>query len=163
MEENIQTVEVARETRTSSKVTKPVRILAGVVAVALDIALAAIGIAWLSSIVAVLASGTIFGYDVLLGFSPVILAILITASLFIAFWPISILAKGFWSLAKGKNKYDRERLMAGGILFALSIAAVVIIAVNLGKHTNLDIRDGNTRVIIDDGVVCVSKTGECDK
>ena len=134
----------------------------GIIAVVLYIAMAGIGIGWLASFVTILVSGTLFGYELFFGLSPVVIATLISASLYIAYWPIALVAKGFWSLAKGVNKYDHNSIVTGGILFALSIAAIIIISLQFAKNIELDYTDENVRVIVDDGTVCISTTSKCE-
>lgn len=139
------------------------RILMGIIAVILFIAMAGIGIGWLASFMTILVSGTFFGYDVFFGLPPIVIATLITAALYLAYWPVALVARGFWSLAKGVNKYEHNNIVTGGILFALSIAAIIIISLQFAKDINLDYKDENVRIIIDDGTVCVSETNLCDK
>ncbi len=137
-------------------------IIAGIVAVLLNITMVTIGIAWLVSVVTVLVSGTIAGYTVLFGLSAPIIAILITASLFIAYWPLALIAKAFWSLARGTNRFKKTGVYTGIVIFALSITGLLIISLNLAENISIDYKNGKNRVIIDDGVVCVSNSNNCD-
>ncbi len=138
------------------------RIIAGIVAVVLTIALFAIGISWLFSVVTILMSKTLFGYSVLFGLPPIELAILLTSALYIVFWPMALATRGFWSIAKGTNKYKIKRIIFGAIFFAAALAAIVVIALRLSQNLSVDYKDGYQRVLIKDGIVCISRTGACD-
>ncbi len=139
------------------------KVFFSLVAVIFSIVLVAIGISWLASVVTVLVSGKLLGYTVFFGIPPYVLSILITSVLYIVYWPVALITKGFWSLAKMKNRYKNHEIITGAILLALAIAAVIIIAVNLGKDIHFDYRDTETRIIIDDGNICVSDENYCVK
>lgn len=141
---------------------KTFRVFMGIIAVVLSIVMVALAIGWAASVIAVLVTDTMFGYNIFFGLQPVVLATLITATLYVAYWPIALIAKGFWSLAKGVNRYDHGNIVTGGILFALSIAALIIITLQFSKNIKLDYKDENVRVIVDDGTVCISKTNLCE-
>lgn len=139
------------------------KVFAGIIAVTLSIIMVAIGIGWLASVLAVLVSGKLLGFTIFFGIPPFILSLLITAGLYIAYWPIALIAKGFWSIAKGANRYKLQEIMTGAIIFALALATLFTIAVNLGRNINFEYKDDTTRVIIDDGNICVSDADYCQK
>ncbi len=139
------------------------KVLANIIAVIFSVVLIVLGIGWLSAVVTVLVSGKILGFTIFFGIPPLILSVLITAGMYVAYWPVSLLAKGFWSIAKGKNRYKNHEIITGAILFALSIAALVIIGVNLGRNINFEYKDNKTRVILDEGNICVSDEAYCVK
>lgn len=140
-----------------------IKVLAHIVAVALSTIMAALGIGWLASVVTVLVSGKLLGYTVFFGIPPFVLSLLITAGLYVAYWPVALAAKGFWSIAKGVNRYKPHEIVTGAIFFALALATLFTIAVNLGRNINFEYRDDKTRVIIDDGNICVSDADYCQK
>ena len=158
----IQNAEVINKEKKTTPPVQALRILSGIVATIINIAMASIGIGWLVSVVTVLVSGTVAGYTVLFGLSAPIVAILITASLFIAYWPLALIGKAFWSFARGTNRFKKAGIITGAILFALSITALLIISLNLAENISVDYQDGKNRVIIDDGVICVSNSNNCD-
>ncbi len=139
------------------------QIISGIVAVVLSIVMVALGIAWLASVVTVIVSGTLLGYAVFFGIPPLIMALLITSTLYIVYWPVALLAKAFWSATKGKNRFRMASVMTGAIFCALAIATTFIIAVNLGRTISFDYQDEKTRVIIDDGTICISTTNSCSR
>lgn len=140
-----------------------VRAIFTFLAVILSIILSAIGISWLAGVVTVLVSGKILGYTVFFGIPPFLLSILITSICYVIYWPLSLITKGFWSIAKNKNRYKNHEIITGAIMFSLAIAAIIIIAINLGRNINFNYRDANTRVIIDEGNICVSEEDYCEK
>lgn len=160
--ENVQNAEVVTPQKKEAPQVMALRIIAGIIGVLLNIIMAVIGIAWLVSVVTILVSGTIAGYTVLFGLPAPIVAILITASLFLVYWPIALIAKAFWSAARGVNRFKKMTVITGAILFALSITALLIISLNLAENISVDYQDGKNRVIIDDGVICISDSGNCD-
>lgn len=139
----------------------PIQILTGIIATTLSVVMVALGIAWLASIVTVVVSGTLLGYAVFFGIPPIVLALLLTSALYIVYWPIALLARAFWSATKGKNRFNTANVMTGAILCALAIATTFVIAVNLGRTISFDYQDEKTRVIIDDGTICISTTNSC--
>lgn len=160
--ESIQNAEVVTTAKGELLPVKILRILAGIVAVVINIAMAGVAIGWLVSVVTILVSGTVAGYTLLFGLPAPIVAILITSTLFIAYWPLALIAKAFWSLARGHNRFKKMNVVTGAIIFALSITAILIISLNLAENISLDYTDGATRVIIDNGTICVSNKNTCD-
>lgn len=138
------------------------RILMRVIAIILTIVLVALGIGWLSTLLAILISGTAFGYSAFFGLEPVVVAVIITASLYLAYWPISLTCRACWSLAKGVNRFEKHHLVTGAIIFSLSIASLIVIAIEFAKDISINYKDETLQVIIDKGNVCISETNECE-
>lgn len=141
----------------------PWRVFVMALAILVSIILVLIGIAWLSSVLTVIVSGTLLGYAVFFGIPPFVLASLITGGLYIVFWPLSLVGKALWSAARGKNRFKTYKIVTGAIIFSVAIATVFTIAVNLGRTISFDYKDAKTRVIIDDGNICVSDSTYCDE
>jgi hypothetical protein len=141
---------------------KAFRTVMYILAVILTIILVAIGIGWLSTLAAVLVSDTAFGYTAFFGLEPLVVAVIITASLYLAYWPISLLCRACWSLAKGVNRFEKHHLITGAIIFSLSIASLIVIAIEFTKDISINYKDENLQVIIDEGNVCISDTNKCE-
>lgn len=139
------------------------KVFATFIAVIFSIIIVALGIGWLSAVVIVLVSGKLLGFTIFFGIPPLILSLLITAGAYIAYWPIALITKGLWSIAKGKNKYKTHEIITGAIVFALAIATVIIIAVNLGRNINFEYKDKGTQIILDEGNICISEADYCEK
>ncbi len=150
-------------TKKKSPYIEWLQIFATFVAVIFSIIIVSIGIGWLASVVIVLVSGKLLGFTIFFGIPPIILSILITAGAYIAYWPVALITKGLWSLAKMKNNYKVHEIMTGAIIFALAIATVIIIAVNLGRNINFEYKDKGTQIILDEGNICVSEESYCIK
>ena len=142
---------------------KTVSFSAHFVAVILSSVLIIIGITWLSSVLVVIVSGKLLGFTIFFGIPPLILCTLITSAMYIVYWPLAIITKGFWSLAKGKNRYRTFQIILGAILFAVAVATTVIIVVNLGRNISFEYKSTETKIIIDEGNICISEAEYCEK
>lgn len=142
---------------------KPLSYSAHLIAVVLSTILVIIGVGWLASVLIVVISGKLLGFTVFFGIPPLILCALITSAMYIVYWPLALITKGFWSIAKGKNRYKTFQIIFGAIVFAVAIATAIIIVVNLGRNISFEYKSAETKVIIDDGNICVSEADYCEK
>lgn len=160
--EEIKITQTPVETAKFKYARQITKIFFGFLGVVGTIIIISIGIAWLVTMITIWGTDVNLGYDTLFGLPSFTLSALVTAALFVVYWPIVLLTKGAWSISKNQNRFNKHLLITGGILFACAIGVIVAIGLELAHNLNLDYQDGNKRILIENGMVCVSSDGKCE-